>query len=191
MRQKKLDKPARPHLINQTGSWVIAAKRPSERARPRRRAPSALFHHESFMRGKITRRGAKGLDGRQRERKKKNLSPLRQKASVVSKSTLICDLADPRLEEACGKEKKMSQVIFFTFAIWGPELFFMQTLWFRLKVWISPLPPPTPLPPHMTFWPNGNENSDGNESERKQRPRGICPHHSSNPHRSFCPAFVL
>lgn len=41
------------------------------------------------------------------ERKEeKSRSPLRQKASVVSKSTLICDLADPRLEEACGKEKE-------------------------------------------------------------------------------------
>lgn len=92
-----------------------SSQRPSERPRPCRRTPSALLHHESFMRGKITRRGAKWLDGRKKERK--NPSPLRQKASVVPKSTLICDLADPRLEEACGKEKKMSQVVLFTFAI--------------------------------------------------------------------------
>lgn len=53
----------------------------------------------------------------ERKKEKENPSPPRQKASVVSKSTLICDLADPRPEEACGKEKKMSQVISFTFAI--------------------------------------------------------------------------
>lgn len=67
---------------------------------------------------------------------------MKQKASVVSKSTLIFNLAIPRLEEACGKEKKMRGVIFLTFAIWGPGLFFMQTLWF----WISPLCPLTPAP---------------------------------------------
>lgn len=48
------------------------------------------------------------------KRKKKSLSPVKQKASVVSKSTLIFNLAIPRLEEACGKEKKMRGVIFLT-----------------------------------------------------------------------------
>lgn len=124
--------------------------------------------------------------------KKKKRSPRRQKASVVPKSMLICELADPWLEEACGKEKKMSRAILFTFAIWGPGLFFMQTLWFSLKVWISPLPPltPTPLPTRVTFWPNGNQRSDGKESEQKLH-RGICPHQSSSPRTSLCPAFVL
>lgn len=119
------------------------------------------------MHGKITWCGAKWLDRREKERK--SLSPLRQKASVVSKSTLIWDLADPAWRKLVVKKKKKSQVILFTFAIWGLRLFFMQTLWFKLKVWISPLPPltPTPLAPQMTFWSNGNGCIDGNESEQK------------------------
>lgn len=44
---------------------------------------------------------------------RKERSPPRQKASVVPKSTLICDLADPSLEEAC---------FLFTFAIEGSQL---------------------------------------------------------------------
>lgn len=86
------------------------------------------------------------------ERKgEKNLSPVRQKASVVSKSVLRFNLAVPRLEEACGKEKKMSGVIFLTFAIFGPRLFFMQALWFSLKVLGFTLCPLTPLPTQITF----------------------------------------
>lgn len=40
-----------------------SSQKTKQGACPRRRPPSALFHCESFIRGKITGRGAKRLNG--------------------------------------------------------------------------------------------------------------------------------
>ena len=88
-----------------------SSQRPKWVSRSCHRTPSALFHHESFMCGKITSRRAKRLDG-WRRRKKKSRSPLRQKASVVPKSMLICKLADPVIAEAVVKKRKRVRLFY-------------------------------------------------------------------------------
>lgn len=45
-------------LLHQSDRFMTDSSQKTERAACRR-PPSALFHHESFMRGKITERGAK------------------------------------------------------------------------------------------------------------------------------------
>lgn len=147
------------------------------------------------MRGKITSRRAKRLDGRERkkERKregKKNESPPRQKASVVSKWTLICNLADPRLEEACGKDeeeggkkkkkkKETSQVVLFAFCHPRPGVVLYANLVVEaLKVFGFHLCPqwhPPCSTPHWWQWIRAKAAPWDLSAARSASPSCVCP----------------
>lgn len=80
-------------------------------------------------------------------KERKCLSPLRQKASVVCESMLIWDLADWR--KLVVKKKTPRGVILFSSHL-PLRSFCVLTLWFQLRVCVSPLAPATPPAPLMT-----------------------------------------